>query len=111
MTEELFNKDEYFRARLRDGIPALKAIAPYIYGGDALVEAVNVFHDMTYPNKRPPKYKRVDLDAMKKKISTGSVAFGQNETSATTTTVDYIYNRAIEDIKSKYGDLYAEVKQ
>jgi hypothetical protein len=104
MTEELFNKDEYFRARLRDGIPALKAIAPYIYGGDALVEAVNVFHDMTYPNKRPPKYKRVDLDIMKEPATAVRIAeYTQGYGDG--------YNRAIDDIKSKYGDLFIEIKE
>lgn len=108
MTEELFNKDEYFRARLRDGIPALKAIAPYIYGGDALVEAVNVFHDMTYPNKRPPKYKRVDLETLKRVHPIRDRANGVY--SSASYEVDG-YNKAIDDIKSKFGDLYVLTKE
>ena len=42
-----------------------------------------------------PKYKRVDLDKMKYPFP--------NEHGQT-------YNRAIDDIKAKYGDLYVEVK-
>ena len=44
-----------------------------------------------------PKMKRVDLDAEKWKCAVLSDEVIQ-------------YNRAIDDIKSKYGDLYVEVK-
>lgn len=45
-----------------------------------------------------PKYKRVDLDSMKGSHS----GYGSEYTS---------YNAAIDDIKSKHGDLYVEVKE
>lgn len=45
-----------------------------------------------------PKYKRVDLDAMKGSHS----GYGSECTS---------YNRAIDDIKSKYGDLWVVIEK
>lgn len=57
-----------------------------------MVNAIDKWRD-----RAQPKYKRVDLDEMKGSHS----GYGTEYVS---------YNRAIDDIKSKYGDLYVEVK-
>ena len=49
-----------------------------------------------------PKMKRVDLDELYVTIYFPDGRKDSVETDA--------YNRAIDDIKSKYGDIYAEVK-
>lgn len=59
-------------------------------------------HDMTYPNKRQPKYKRVDLEEMYKNTAGGDEWRREYATG---------YNTAIDDIKSKYGDLFIEIKE
>ena len=51
-----------------------------------------------------PKMKRVDLDDMKEPVTAVRIAeYTQGYGDG--------YNRAIDDIKSKYGDIYAEVKE
>lgn len=55
-----------------------------------------------YLEKPQPKYKRVDLENMRcMGVFTSNP--GSNFTRG--------YNQAIDDIKSKYGDLYVEVKE
>ena len=50
-----------------------------------------------------PKMKRVDLDDMKEPVTAVRIAeYTQGYGDG--------YNRAIDDIKSKYGDIYVEVK-
>lgn len=53
------------------------------------------------------KYKRVDLDALRRVHPIRDIANGIY--SSRSYEVDG-YNRAIDDIKAKYGDLYVEVK-
>ena len=51
-----------------------------------------------------PKMKRVDLDDMKEPVTAVRIAeYTQGYGDG--------YNRAIDDIKSKYGDIYVEVKE
>ena len=54
-----------------------------------------------------PKMQRVDLDALRRIHPIRDIANGIY--SSRSYEVDG-YNRAIDDIKSKYGDLYADVK-
>ena len=54
-----------------------------------------------------PKYKLVDLDVLRRIHPIRDIANGIY--SSRSYEVDG-YNRAIDDIKSKYGDLYVEVK-
>ena len=54
-----------------------------------------------------PKYKRVDLDEMCKNMPEGDGIYAVSERARGRLEG---YNAAIDDIKSKYGDLYVEVK-
>lgn len=55
-----------------------------------------------------PKYKRVDLDL--KREMRNPVKQGGKSNDWYQNGYDVGYNAAIDDIKSKYGDLYVEVK-
>ena len=89
------------------------AIKSYAYGYKKLYwDLLASWADLKVQNgvlleRTQPKYKRVDLDILKRirpirDRANGVYSSGSYEVDG--------YNMAIDDIKSKYGDLYVEVK-